>query len=235
MLLNRMKSFWRILMLLICGLGMATVSVRSTQAAEASHNLEGAESYVREFIDALVTVAGDNTKSVLERRSILIRLVEDNVDIRWAGKFVLGKYWRSITAEQQNDFINLYRDYLINTYAPYFETYSGESADVDYVEYMDEDDYSAACVFYDKNHEETLINLAISYISEEERFLMRDVVVEGISLLNSQRSDFTSSIANIGYNEFLQQMVEKIATLKSNGSKQESVKKSGKKSDRPMQ
>lgn len=182
--------------------------------AATKHSVESAESYAKDFIDSLVTTASHKGQTVTEQRIGVVRLVEENVDLQWAAKFVLGKYWRSLSAEQQTDFANLYHDYLMHTYAPKFQGYAGESADVDFVEYVDENDYSVECVFYSKSGDETLVNLIVHYNETEERFMIREVVVEGVGLLNTQRADFTASIANTGYADFLNQMVEKIAVLK---------------------
>lgn len=208
------KLYGTVCMILLSGLCMALVLSPISSANAAKHDVETAEAYSKDFIDSLIATASRKGQTPDEQRIGVVRLVEENVDLKWAAKFVLGKYWRSLSSEQQTEFTNLYHDYLLHTYAPRFQGYAGESADVDFVEYVDENDYSVECVFYSKNGNETLVNLIVHYNDAEERFVIRELVVEGIGLLNTQRADFTASIANSGYNEFLSQMVSKIATLK---------------------
>ncbi|MBI5164661.1 MAG: ABC transporter substrate-binding protein [Magnetospirillum sp.] len=46
------------------------------------------------------------------------------VDMPEISRFVLGRYWRSASAEQQQEFIRLFEDILVYTWAPRFKDYA---------------------------------------------------------------------------------------------------------------
>ena len=86
------------------------------------------------FINQLGNQAIDTlraTNLTLDQREARFRsLLSQGFDLRFIGRFVLGRYWRGATPDQQNDYIALYGEYLLQTYSARLGGYSGEALTV---------------------------------------------------------------------------------------------------------
>src|SRR5260370_11142031 len=49
-----------------------------------------------------------------------------SVDVPAIGRFVLGRYWRTATPQQQTDYLKLFGAYVVSVYSERFANYSGE-------------------------------------------------------------------------------------------------------------
>ena len=47
-------------------------------------------------------------------------------DIQWIGRFVLGRYYRNATPEQRQEYLDLFLEFILNTYTDRFKTYANE-------------------------------------------------------------------------------------------------------------
>ena len=86
------------------------------------------------FINQLGSQAIDTlraTNLTLDQREARFRsLLSQSFDLRFIGRFVLGRYWRGATPDQQNDYIVLYGEFLLQTYSARLGGYSGQTLTV---------------------------------------------------------------------------------------------------------
>ena len=53
-------------------------------------------------------------------------LFREDFDIPGIGQFVLGRYWRTATPEQQQEFLRLFQEYIVQAYSSRLGEYGGE-------------------------------------------------------------------------------------------------------------
>ncbi len=53
-------------------------------------------------------------------------LFHDDFDLPGIGQFVLGRYWRIATPQEQQDFLGLFQEYLVRAYSARLGQYGGE-------------------------------------------------------------------------------------------------------------
>ena len=65
-----------------------------------------------------------------ERTTRFRMLLNEGFDVQQIGRFVLGRYWRDATEVEQKEYLKLFEDLILATYAGRFSEYSGETLTV---------------------------------------------------------------------------------------------------------
>ena len=90
---------------------------------------EAAAQDARAFIDTLgrqaIQVLGPSV-SEAQRLARFRELFHDNFDIPGIGRFVLGRYWRAATPQEQQEFLSLFSEYIVRAYSARLGQYAGE-------------------------------------------------------------------------------------------------------------
>ena len=149
----------------------------------------------------------------------LKEVVEDEmmpyVDNMYASKKVLGRYLRDTTKEQRERFYQAFYDYLVATYARAFTQYDEDKHKVTFEPSADlADDARSAVVrtrVKEEGRPEIRLDFRIRYDSDEEIWKAYDLVVEGVSLLNSKQSEISSVIRANGIDKTIE-LIEKKAS-----------------------
>ncbi len=204
-----MKKFITILAII----GFAT-QVTLAQAPTLQ-NSPATNAQVQTFVEIagnrIIKIAGDQALSDTQRRKKIMTVVDDVIDPNWIAKFVLGRNFKALNDQQKERFFSLYRSFMVGTYGPKFNSYNGRKFEVKSVVEHNKI-YVAKAVFIPK--EGAPINIDFRVISKDGKLAVVDFVAEGISLLETQRSEFTSAISTQGVEGFLSQLEAKVKALK---------------------
>jgi len=123
-------------------------------------------------------------------------ILESNFDISAIGRFAMGTYWRDTSDTQRKEYLSLFEDNLVSTYTTRFEDYSGQTLKVSgFIAAGDNDSIVTSQVV---QQDGPPVNVQWRVRKEDGNFKIVDVVVEGISMSVTQRSDFTSVIQHGG-------------------------------------
>ena len=154
-----------------------------------------------EFIENLAGKAvaaltvGDITREERVRR--FRTLLNDYFDVKTIGRFVLGRFWRDASAEERAEFLTLFEDLIVDTYIDRFAKYSGETLLVTKTEAIRDDD---SVVFSRINRPSggPPVGVAWRLRLRDGRYHIIDVMVKGVSMGQTQRSEFASVIRRNG-------------------------------------
>lgn len=132
-----------------------------------------------------------------EREARARALLTDNFAVPTIGQFVLGRYWRSATPEEREEYLRLFEELIVVTYVDRFSRYSGEQLRVtnDVV-----DPETGDVLVYSEITRPAAgpVKVAWRVRRVPPSFKIVDVLVEGVSMSQTQRSDFASVIRNNG-------------------------------------
>ena len=156
-----------------------------------------------EFISLLSTEASDILSSKLSDEEKIIRLKkigEQSVDIKGVGLYTLGKYRKNLSDDQKKQYEELFKDYFLKSFSGRLVGYSNAKIAV-LSEEIKNEKYT---IVYSKligtsERPEVKIDWRV-YTKDPENPLIRDLVIEGLSLARTQKEEFNSIIANNGGN-----------------------------------
>ena len=152
-----------------------------------------------EFINSLSNEASNILSSKLsddEKIKRLKEIGERSVDIKGVGFYTLGKYRKTLTDDQKKQYEELFKAYFLKSFSGRLVGYSDAKIAVISEEIKNE----KYTIVYSKligtsERPEVKIDWRV-YTKNPENPLVRDLVIEGLSLARTQKEEFNSIISN---------------------------------------
>jgi phospholipid transport system substrate-binding protein len=181
----------------------------------------GRDADARQFVESLADQAihslAVNDISRAERIKRFQTLFDKNFAVDAIGKWILGRYWRQATPAQQSEYLKLFQGYIVASYVDRFAAYTGEALKITKV--VDEDN-GPVTVFSEllrPGEGNTPVRVDWRLEGADQHLRIVDLVVEGISMSTTLRSDFGSIIRRDGgdISGLLDVLRKKTATLET--------------------
>jgi len=135
-------------------------------------------------------------------------LVVPHFDFISMSRWVLGKSWKTASAEQRTDFVEQFKTLLVRTYARALLEYSGQ--EVKYFPVEQKPNSKLAIVKTELTSEGSQpFPIAYRMHQKSEAWKVIDVAVDGVSLISTYRGSFTSQIKKEGIDSLIQKLVDK--------------------------
>ena len=124
----------------------------------------------------------------------LITLAKKSVDIRGIGMYSLGKYKKTITENQLLEYQELFELYFLKSFSSRLSEYSDPKINVVAQNIINEKYTIVSSVLVgDDKRPEIKIDWRV-YTKDPSNPLIRDLIIEGLSLARTQREEFNSVI-----------------------------------------
>jgi phospholipid transport system substrate-binding protein len=131
-----------------------------------------------------------------ERLARFRQLFRADFDGLAIARFVLGRYWRSASEEEREEYLKLFEDYVVYVYGTRISDFNGETFQVRGSRTDGNETIVSTDVF--SSGANAPIKVDWRLIPENGGFKITDVIIEGISLMVTQRSEFASVIQRHG-------------------------------------
>ncbi len=195
---------------LVC---LVVAAIVAGSAAAVAGSPEGAAStFVRDLGDRAIGMLGSADTSLAKREAKLRALLRSRFDMRVMGRFALGRYWRRASAEQRRDYLDLFGEYVVSTYSAMLGGYAGETLTI-----VSETPLS--------NKIDVLVNTRITRPSgppvkatwrvraRDDDYRIIDVMIEGVSMVVTQRQQFSSVVQRHGLDGLLETLRARTSKL----------------------
>jgi phospholipid transport system substrate-binding protein len=145
-------------------------------------------------------------------RTIMEEELLPHIDYQFAAFMVLGKYFKSVPKEKLNEDVTVFREYLITTYSVAMGYYDNQTVVFEpSSEFADKKLVTVRAVIQDSVRPEIKIAFKVRKDSKTNQWKAYDMVAEGISMLNSKRSEFEEMLRQDGVDAVIAVMREKIS------------------------
>ena len=124
------------------------------------------------------------------------QLFSEDFDVPGIARFVLGRYWRIATAPQQQEFVKLFADYIALAYSNRLAEYSGETLRVTGSRPAPDGSVVSSEIVRPNGAPPAKVDWLLT--PHDGAYKISDVVVEGVSMAVTQRSEFASVIQRNG-------------------------------------
>lgn len=121
-------------------------------------------------------------------------------------KRAMAQNWRSLTPAQRSEFVQLFATLLENTYARKIESYNNEKI-IYTKEIVEGDTAEVRSKVLTTKHDEYSLDYRL--LKEGGRWMVYDVVIEGVSLVSNYRGQFNRIIHSQGYPELVKRLKTK--------------------------
>jgi phospholipid transport system substrate-binding protein len=141
-----------------------------------------------------------------DRRAAVRKIANDIFDFSETARRSLGRHWQGRTPAERDEFVRLFSDLLERSYITKIETYGGEKIH-----------YNGDSVEGDQAKVQTKLvakggsEIPIEYRMHKagDRWLVYDVVIEGVSLVANYRTQFNKIIQTSSFKELMNKMKNK--------------------------
>jgi phospholipid transport system substrate-binding protein len=167
---------------------------------------------MKQTTDKILSILSDPTLKesprTEERKKLIRKTLDERFDWEEMARRSLARYWAQRTEEEKKEFVHLYTDLVERTYmGKVVEGYSGE--EVVYEGENIEKDYGTVRVriVTKKN-----TNIAVEYRLRKggDQWLIYDVSIEGVSLVNNYRAQFDSIMIKVSYANLVKMLKDKV-------------------------
>lgn len=143
-----------------------------------------------------------------ERRKMIRNAADERFDWREMARRSLARHWRNRTKEEKKEFVPLFTDLLERTYMRRIENYSGDNVSYDGERVEGKYSLVKVRIFTDKQVE---IPVVYKMKKKGPKWMIYDVSIEGVSLVNNYRKQFDSVILTSSYEGLVEKLKEKVA------------------------
>ena len=192
-----MKNILITVLLTICTLS-SFVSTAETGTPTSS---------LTEAVNLFVSVAGNKALSLEEKKVSITEIVKNKMDIAVVSKRVVSRYWKKASKEDKQEFISLFTQVIVNTYASLLNQYNNEE-----VEYLKEEIKKGKFAKVNTNIVLSDKKIPVNYklLLRNDEWRIYDFSAEGVSLISTYTNDYKATLKRsglAGLNEVLKKKV----------------------------
>ena len=189
-------------------LGRVGVLVASFVLGVVSGALAGPPSdQLKAGIDKVVQVLGDpslkGTAKARERRDTLREITGPLFDWSEMASRALGRHWQPRTEAERQEFVRLFHDLLERSYLSTIERYNGERVTYG-TESVEGDQATIRTQVLNKDGQQLPVDYRM--VRRGDRWLVYDVLIEGVSLVANYRAQFDQIIRTGSYEKLVEKL-----------------------------
>lgn len=171
-----------------------------------------------EQIAERMTVRITEERSTIEEnpgflRQIMVDELLPHSDYQFAARQVLGRNWQRLNDSQQDEFVSVFREYLVTTYARVFTQYDETRHKITFGragDYENERRVTVRAQLVEEGGRPPIrLDFQLQRRNPNAPWMAFDLVAEGVSMLNAQRSEIEASLRQNGIDGTIQLLRER--------------------------
>jgi phospholipid transport system substrate-binding protein len=151
-----------------------------------------ATNFIQATGQELVAAINASSASITQRRERVAQILRRAVDVEGVGRFILGRWWRNATPEQQAEYMQLFEQVLIRNLSARFGEYQGVRFSLGRTQARTEEDALVSTIVERPGNPAFGLDWRVAEIGGQPKVV--DVIAEGTSLRLTTRSEYSSVI-----------------------------------------
>ena len=188
--------------------GAAFASAQTVQAEPAA--------FIRSLADEAISVLRNPDGTIGERRRRFRAVLRDDFAMRKIGRFAAGKYWRRMSKAQKREYQTLFEEWILKTYSVRFGGYGGETVRVLKTIRAGRTDVYVRTRIQGSGPNPVKVDWRVRKMRDGLKII--DVVIEGISMLVTQKAEFGAVLRQRGVDGLLRILRSQLDRLADNSS-----------------
>lgn len=193
---------------------ISLLNLQYSFAKEIVHR-EALEDYATKLIEDGYNILQKENLSPKERKVKISRLIKNSMNLEWMASYTLGRARKRLSEAKIKEFTQVYSDFVVQVYSDLSSHYNGQKANVKKVKEIDDNMFIINLEIISSSSERPVkidyLVQNVSKIRSKPDFKIADIITEGISVLNSQQSEFKAVIHDKGIDELIENLKAKIS------------------------
>ena len=168
-----------------------------------------AENFISNTTSNAKKIILDSALNKVDKKKQLEQLALNSVDVEGLAKYTLGEERKKISEKQLKEYVDTFAIFFTKNLSSKLTDYSDQEVQVTGSKKIS-DNYVLvnSKIISKKDKQEILVDWRVFLINN--KLVIRDLVVEGLSLARTQREEFASIVANKGFAGLIQNLQEYI-------------------------
>ena len=159
---------------------------------------QDAEAFITQLANEGIGFLADENITTAKQKTHFKTLLNRNFDLNTIARFSLGRHWRTASKPQRDEYLKLFKNMIVDVYSQRFSDYQGQTLNVTGSRKEGERDILVHSTLEQDGQPDVDIDWRVR--KRDGRFKVVDVIVEGVSMALTQRSDFSSVVQRGGGN-----------------------------------
>jgi len=171
-------------------------------AAAPPMAIDGSATFIKTLAVQAINILQSSGSKIEAREAQFRELLSAGFDMPFIARFVLGKHWRKSTPQQRADYQALFTEFILQSYSRRMGGFSGETFTVSGARAAGKKDVLVRTQIARPG--DLPIKADWRVRPEDGRYRIIDIMVEGISMAVTQRSEFNAVVRQRGMQGLLQ-------------------------------
>jgi phospholipid transport system substrate-binding protein len=193
-----------------------SLGLPAQSAAMAQDGGDKPGKFIQGLADEAIAVLRDREGSLDEREKRFREVLKDDFAMKKIGRFAVGKFWRQMSADQQQQYQQLFEEWILKTYSIRFGGYSDETVNVLKTIKAGQTDVFVRTKIKSSSGRALKVDWRVRNIKDNYKII--DVVVEGVSMLVTQKAEFGAVLRQRGIDGLigiLRSQLDRLAAAKA--------------------
>jgi len=173
------------------------------------------KAYVSNLITKGRDILDNNSLTEEDKVKKSADLIRNNLHLDWMAQYALGRNKKTLSTQEIQKFIDIYSEFIVQAYADLSKTYSGEKPVIKKVSKIDDNMFIVSLEILKKDSD---TGIKVDYLvhklenAKKSTYKIDDIITEGVSILNSQKSEFNNIIINQGIDALIDDLKGKLVS-----------------------
>lgn len=197
--------------LLSIGVVLSLVAGAANAQVETNDPFTMVQSVASKTFDRIKTEQASIQQNPEALRAVMEEELLPYIDYRFAAYMVLGKHARSVPKEKLGEYVQVFREYLITSYAIAMGYYDDQTVEFEPSgEWQGKKTVTVRAIVKDTGRPDIKIAFKVRKNKKTNEWRAYDMVAEGISLISSKRSEFEGILRQEGIDKVISIMRDTI-------------------------
>jgi phospholipid transport system substrate-binding protein len=204
--LSRGRFDRRRLLLALLAVGLLPLSWHATRAAPS---VEDARALIEQLSAQVLAILSDQAFTDRQKFDALVKLLDGPIDLDLVARLILGRHWRTADDAKRQEYLVLFRDYALANLAAKLHLYRGQSFEVTGARVVSDQDALVTSRILNDGEPPLQVDWRLRERDGAAPVTI-DLIVEGVSLIVTLRSEFGSVIERQGFDGLLVELRQRI-------------------------
>lgn len=184
----------------------AAIAFQGNPSINVDHNIimvstdnlaDGSKDFISNLTNEGIDILKSTKNGEEDRVTKFEDLLKDNFDMKTIARFSLGRYWKTSTEAEKDEYLTLFENMIVEVYSRRFNDYNGQVMEITSSRAMGKSDAIVKSILSPDNSPKIKVDWRVRKKKSGE-YKVVDIIVEGVSMSLTQRSDFASVIQRGG-------------------------------------
>ncbi len=174
----------------------AAFSLGGVPVSAQAASLDASSEFVKLLGERTIEVLSNESYTAEDRMNHYRELLREGFAVNTIGRFALGRYWRTATPELREEYLALFQEFVLDIYSKRLNGFTGETFTIIKSQSIDETDTMVSTEISGADGPSIRVDYRVRSLDGNLQIV--DVLVEGVSLIITQRAEFASIINRDG-------------------------------------